>query len=348
MYITILLSVIVTVVALEAFTLLRDPEKIVFRCELDMELTEPDEVATLTYRIRNTAPWPMMFVSYSFLFGEAVEVRENEEWIRRHFVGDFFSKMYATNIFLMPRRTHRGRMRISLKERGIHTLGMVYIETGDFLGLKSRVRSFDLDRKVVCTARLVDDEPDVLALGGLLGDISVRRFICEDPSLILGYGEYTGSEPMKSISWSQTAKTGRLMVKKHDFTTDVDVSVVVNMEETERNTKERCLSLVRTVCETLEKHKIPYAIRSNGDLFEMEKGIGRMHYMELQRRLGVSRFAQFAPFERLAERCALAGMGSGGCIVITPELNERAEACVARLRGGADGRVCVIEGRQEE
>ena len=73
-----------------------------------------------------------------------------------------------------------------------------------------------------------------------------------------------------------------------------------------------------------------------------------MHYMELQRRVGVSRFAHYASFESLAERCTLKGLGSGGCIVITPVLDKRAAACVAKLRGGADGRVCVIEGRREE
>ena len=58
----------------------------------------------------------------------------------------------------------------------------------------------------------------------------MRRFILDDPSLLVGYREYTGREPMKQISWNQTAKTGRLTVRQNDHTTDRIAMVIVNMD----------------------------------------------------------------------------------------------------------------------
>ena len=43
-------------------------QRIAYRCEVNMSLVEPDEVATLTYRVYNTSSWPIMFVSFSFQF----------------------------------------------------------------------------------------------------------------------------------------------------------------------------------------------------------------------------------------------------------------------------------------
>ena len=52
-----------------------------------------------------------------------------------------------------------------------------------------------------------DSSADVLS--GFLGDVSVRRFIYEDPVLTTGFREYTGREPMKHISWTQSARGPR-------------------------------------------------------------------------------------------------------------------------------------------
>ena len=45
-----------------------------------------------------------------------------------------------------------------------------------------------------------------------------------------GFRDYTGREPMKQISFTATARTGRMMVKQFDHTLDVTVSVVLNLD----------------------------------------------------------------------------------------------------------------------
>lgn len=332
--------------AAEIFSLVRDNRRITLRCEVNMNLTEPDEVVTLTYVVQNTSRFPMPFVSFCFHFPEQLQVQENEAWKEAHSVGGAFANMYSFDACLPPHRGLRGKLRFTLKERGLYELGKVYIETGDFLGFHSKVRSFFLPQRIVCTARALPEKPALAPLGGFLGDISVRRFILEDPSLILGYRGYTGTEPMKRISWLQTARTGQLMVKNHDFTVDTDVAVLVDLEHCQKSVAERCLSLVRNVCDLLEDLRIPYAVLSNGDLFATEKGSGRRHNFEVQRRVGLSRFVRYRSFASLAAQWNRPGFSQRGCIVIAPSAAPELTQTLTRLESASGTQVCLLIGEE--
>ncbi len=346
--IAIIFVVVSGLVALEIISLTGRADKLVYACDVNMSLCEPDELVTLTFRVRNASLLPVMYAGFSVLFDDVIEVRESDEWLAKHSQGGLFGNMFSFDFFLLPHRTFRGSIRFSVKERGLHRIGRVYIERGDFMGFKSRVRSFDISKQMICTARPCEDEPEIKALGGFLGDISVRRFICEDPSLVLGFREYTGSEPLKSISWTQTAKTGALMVKKHDFTVDTDVAVVMDIKFTERPVAERCLSLLRTVCDALESARIPYAVYSNGDIFEIEKGGGRTHNFAVQLRIGLSRFVKYSSLPDLVSHVASSGGSKRGCIFITPKLEPETSACIAMLDASSGAPTFVLTGELPE
>ena len=339
-------AVLVFLAAAELLSLRVDPNQIRVRCETDMRLTEPDEAAVLRFQVQNSSRLPLLFVSFSLRFSDSVELREDEGWRKAHQVGGALAPSYLWRISLPPRRGFRGRLRFSLKERGLHELGKVYLETVDFFGFRSRVRSFDMGVRLVCTARSLGEAPGLLPLGGFLGDLSVRRFILEDPSLILGYRDYSGAEAMKHISWLQTARRGRLTVKNHDFTVDADVRVLLNMERCAEETAERCLSLLRTVCDALEARHIPYSVGSNGDLFETARGIGRKHSFEVQRRIGLSRFVRYRDFGELLAAWARPGFSRLGCIVVTPRTSPALSGALARLEAASGVRVCLLAGEE--
>ena len=345
---TFIIPIVCVVIALGVIELLsmNSLRWIAFRCEVNMSLTEPDEVATLTYRVYKTSSWPIMFVGFSFRFDDAIEVRESEEWKKRHNSGGL-TNMFGRELFLLPHKGVRGNIKFSVKRRGVYSVGKIYLETGDFLGLRNDVLSRELDQTIVCTAKLLDQEPDLSVLGGLLGEFTVKRFICDDPSLVLGYREYTGHEPLKDISWTQTAKLNQLMVKKHDFTVDCDAAVLVDIEPSEKKTVERCLSLVRTVCEYLEAERIPYALRSNGDLFETERGNGRKHLLSIQRKIGRAHFVSYFSFDDLVSRMIATEREYRGYIVIVPQHTQQNKADITRLRIGANAEVFVLAAEEE-
>ena len=345
MIIFVLICSLIVIAVLERLSRREDLRRLYVTFSADMDLVEPGEIVTLRYTVCNTGRLPLLFVGFALQFDDAVAIREDTLWTARHVTHSFSGERVDYHFYLLPRRMFSGKLHLSLKKRGVIDLGNCYLETGDLLGLQSAVRSREIGVRIVCTAPCVPlDKPETL--GGFLGNVSVRRFIHEDPSMLLGYRDYTGREPMKQISWFQTAKAGQLTVRVYDHTVDHNVTLLVNMQAGNPRISERCLSLTRTVCEQLEAGKVPYALCSNGDLQSLQEGLGRSHLHFILRRIGISRLAPYRSFSALVDQCIARRRGADSYIVITPSLNGAGEKALQRLQAVSDTRVCVILGEE--
>ena len=335
---------LVTVLLLTAVEILSRREKLrrlVIRFELDTPLVEPGEEVNLRYTVTNPSRFPQLCVGLTLRLDPVFTVCEEEAWMRRHATVDFSGTRVDRNFFLAPGRKLSGKLRFSVKERGLFDFGKYYLESGDFLGLKPMLRTGNVDLRIICTAPSCP-LAEVRALGGELGEVSVRRFIQDDPSLVLGYREYSGREPMKQISWNQTAKAGKLIVRQNDYTTDRVAAVLVNMDPSRPKLMERCLSLTRTVCQQLEEAHVPYGLQSNGDLFSLSQGLGKSHLFFIQRRIGLSRLTGYTGFPALIESCLRRKNGSCTYVIVTPHLDPGVQQAVARLRRYADREPVVL------
>ena len=56
----------------QLLSLLLDNRHVDLQCELDTDITEPDELVTLSYRVQNNGIWPLFFVSLSFSVDEGL------------------------------------------------------------------------------------------------------------------------------------------------------------------------------------------------------------------------------------------------------------------------------------
>lgn len=297
----------------------------------DSTLTEPDEPVTLRYTVHNTSRFPLLYVGLSLQLDPELQLREDESFHGRFASRDFLGTRVEHHFYLGPWRKFSGKLRVSIRQRGVYELGRYYLESGDFLGLRPVVRSGETGVRVVCTARQ-RELPELDTLGGYLGDISVRRFILDDPSMLRGYREYSGREPMKQISWLQSAKAGQLIVRQNDYTVDRNVSVFMNMESAPLPALERCMELLRSVCEQLEAQGVPYGLYCNGDVFSIREGLGRSHLFAIQRRIGLSRLGAFYGFSTLVDGYVRHPRENSSCIIITPVRSAAVEAALPRLR----------------
>lgn len=299
--------------------------------QADSLLTEPDETVTLRYTVYNTSPFPVLCAGLSLQLDSEIDLHEDERFLRRSTSRDFLGTRVEHHFYLLPYRKYSGKLHVSMRRRGVYELGRYYLEFGDLLGLRPVVRSGETELRIVCTSRR-RELPELDTLGGYLGDISVRRFIMDDPSMLKGYREYTGREPMKQISWMQTAKTGQLTVRQNDFTVERNVSILVNMEAAPLPVLEKCMELLRSVCEQLEEQRVPYGLFSNGDVFSLREGLGRNHIFYIQRRIGLSRLGAFYGFSTLVDQYVRHPRENSSCIVITPARSPAVEAALPRLR----------------
>ncbi|MBQ5487810.1 MAG: DUF58 domain-containing protein [Clostridia bacterium] len=337
----ILFLIVVIILAVEGISVWGNKRKLRVEFDLDTTLVEPGETATLYYSVHNPYRLPLLFVGFALHLRPDVTVSEDKEFCRLHVSTNETGSIVKHNFYLPAHSKFSGKVGFTLSKRGIHDIGQYFLETGDFLGLFPIMSNGNVYKKIVCTSEKYSAE-DLPFPGGELGDISVRRFIMDDPTMLLGYREYTGREPMKQISWNQTAKTGRLMVRQNDYTTDRVVTILVNMYSSLRPQLENCLKLVRTVCEQLEEAKIPYELMSNGDLLSVPEGIGREHLFFILRRLGISRLAGFTGFGSLIDRCVRRRRSNSCYIIITPAAGQEEVSLIEHLGRYADNRPIVM------
>jgi uncharacterized protein (DUF58 family) len=75
--------------------------------------------------------------------------------------------------------------------------------------------------------------PDDLALPprSWQGDMSVKRWVVEDPFRRIGVRPYRSGDSLRQVNWSATARTGELQAHQLDTTADYDVLIVLNVED---------------------------------------------------------------------------------------------------------------------
>ena len=137
--------------------------------------------------------------------------------------------------WMLPRQKLNINIPCSIGKRGRYFTNGMTISCGDFFGLSEMATRYDDFIEIVCLPKTADSSLALSTAGGFPGDISVNRFIFEDPVLTIGFREYTGKEPMKQISWLQSARMGKLVVKEMDHTLETSVTVVLNVETAEES-----------------------------------------------------------------------------------------------------------------
>ena len=327
----ILIGLVIIVLLMQFVIAPRVSQHLRLRYSFDTELAEPGEKIAYTGRLLSDFFLPISYLNLFEYMPEGAVISGKKDNMESH------------SIFMRSNHSFSHTVFFTLPKRGVYQNGKYYVETGDFLGLKSWVKSGKISTDITVMPRLCNDVPILEILGGYIGDISVRRFIMEDPVLTIGYLDYTGREPMKKISWKHSAKVGKLMVKKSDYTVDANAVILLNMASGSDEEKEKCFEIVRTVCERLEQEKIPYKFMSNGDAGNLEEGFGKKHINQLMFNLGRSKLYSYYSFDSLVERCIRDRKKSRSYFIISAPLSDDDRTALIRLQRYSEYELCVLE-----
>lgn len=307
-------------------------------------IVEPEEVFQILSTITNTS---LRFISFL----------EVNEYIPPEFeASEEVEKKYS--LFLMPRQCFHHSIDVKALKRGCYYLSGALLKGGGFLGIGENFISVPQRREVLVIPPLYNEIRLNDTVGGFLGDVSVNRFIMEDPVLTMGFREYTGHEPMKMISWSQSARNRRLIVKKYDYTLELVVTVILNVEyrvdkETE-SVIEDCFSIARTICEDLENRRIKYGFITNANTTgaisswdNITDGLGSSHLMAILEGLARASYGYVRPFESILTKIYKNTEHGRSYIIITPELTDKCRHSIGKFRELTDNQVLVITPREE-
>ena len=343
----IIIGVVAALAVMEILSLGSQTGKLSFRCTVDAELIEPGGIVTMTAYVTNSSALPMLFVRLWLFFEEDVELREDKEWVARYRDRNYPRLCIRQRLSLMSHTTAVFKVRLSCSQRGVRKLGRYIFDNGDFLGILNQQYAGVMDPEIVVTARLAEGIAESLPVSGFLGEYSVRRFIHDDPTLIIGTREYSGREPMRLISWTQTAVRGKLMVRKNDHTAEPSAVILVCLGGP-RKAREAVLALTRTVCEQCHEDNVPFALFSNGDLFRTDTGLGQEHMNSILERIGRARPSEYYSFRELTERCLEKRGSASDWILIVPTRNEETEACLRRIEEVSGSCAMVLYGEDWE
>ena len=314
-------------------------------------LIEPGEefeiITTITNHSRRFVP----FVKVEEFFPGELIIKDTQIATRDDVMGN---KRYISTIYLMPRSQLVRKLTASFDARGRYIFHGGDLKGGDFLGVSENIVHFHLFREIVVYPERVATPDIASTMGGFMGDISVRRFIIEDPILTIGSREYTGREPMKAISWSHSARVGHLMVKQFDHTIDPAVSVIFDIQSFESDEdvidrKEFCFKAARTVCETLESQSMKYDFITNAmtmDAFSrwsyINESIGARHISIILEGLGRATHSSVEDLREIMETLVNKQEQNRSAILITAKTPAEYGEDVHFLENKIGGKIFII------
>lgn len=318
------------------------------------DIVEPDERFDIIITFTNHSRLFLPYIKYRERMNAGFKSYVKSENTFVDGRGDIF---VTGTTWLKPRQTLEKHIPVSIERRGRYLLRELTVYGGDFLGISEQMRSYNRMNEVIVYPREAPIGKIDKVFGGFLGDVSVSRFIFEDPVLTLGFREYTGREPMKMISWTQSARSaGGLMVKKYDYTLEPSVSVAVNIETSLPDSEEdieKCFSIARSVCHKLEDQGIKYDFRMNAVMVGamtlkcyVTEGLGKRHFYTILESLGRATYTVSCPCAEIVD-LSVRNTGSGhGIIFITPGGEPQVEARARMMAEKSGGTMLVLTAKE--
>lgn len=161
-------------------------------------------------------------------------------------------------------------------KRGVYKIKSAEIEIGDFLGAAKINLQLKLSEQIIVypeIKKLIDliDVPK-----SLQGDISIRRWIVNDPTQIVGVRKYSHGDGFNTIHWKASAKNNELYVKKCDFTSDPSIMIFLDIQTEDMHWKglnydliEKGIDIAAALMDKALKEKITVGYTAN-TVFENE------------------------------------------------------------------------------
>lgn len=350
-----LLVLIVIAVLLELFSLRKPLSRVSYTVRTSRRSVDPAERFEVVSCVENHSRLPMPFlrIQEKLPFEMTVALRPGQHYDITTPSNISHGLMRASSsVYLMPRQKLTRSLEAEIGLRGRYFLCGADIHGGDFFGLSESFADFPCYCEIVVMPARAPETPQLTALGGFLGDVSVRRFIMEDPVLTMGFHDYTGREPQKSISWARSAREGKLIVREYDHTLEPSVTVVLNIDcegAADAVLIEACYSLARSVCELLEAKRIKYGFITNastagaiGRWSFIGEGLGNSHLYTILEGLGRATYSPVEDMRRTASRAARMAEHGRSHIFITPKRTDAALEATALIRRETGGAITLI------
>lgn len=338
-----LLAIILIAVILQKYSLQIPLEQIGYSITPSKRSVEPGEELLLQTVIENNSKYRIPYMLVEEQIPNVIEINDAQNL---HLTLTSTSYIHRSTIFIKKRqrviRTLHGR----IYKRGMYHFRYANLCVGDFLGLREKVKEIEQDRSIVVFPRRLEDARLSKVLSDVMGEISVNSFLHEDPILVRGYRDYTGCEPLRSISFPMSAKRNQLTVKEFDHTREELVDIILDVSykgefDDYMNHLETMFCIVRTVCENFEQKGISYRFITNAYYAAMEMrgvnvirsgGSGGNSFMKILEILGMASNAAMCRTEELLQNVFTSFSQEKEFIYVSQRREPETLECIQRLK----------------
>lgn len=133
-------------------------------------------------------------------------------------------------LHLGPKDARRWRVETICSRRGRFRMGPLSIRSGDPFGLFPNVRFVPETHELLVYPATVDLSAFALPVGELPGGSAIQRrtpFVTPNAA---GVRDYLPGDAFNRISWTATARTGKLMVKEFELDPTADIWIAVDLQ----------------------------------------------------------------------------------------------------------------------
>jgi hypothetical protein len=133
--------------------------------------------------------------------------------------------------FVMPGHSITLEYRLRCPRRGYHRIGPLLMESGDLFGLQRRFRTGVRQDYISVLPTVAYIETFNVATKRPQGPVRLSNRIYADPTRINNIREYVPGDPLNSIHWKATARTGTLHVKTYEPSSVIGGTLILDLHE---------------------------------------------------------------------------------------------------------------------
>lgn len=220
-----------------------------------------------------------------------------------------------SSLYIGGKQRVRRKTLVEFQLRGVYTFAESELWNGDFLGLYNTLLSKGNRSEIVVYPPRLKDLKKIESILDYLGEQHHDHTLYEDTLSTRSYRDYLPSDPMKYISWKQSAKRQSLIVREFDRICDDAVSIVLDISyrytgdrAQYRSYLEYCFSAVRTLIEELHNSGTSFTFATNAFTPDRQQVYrvtnGQMDIARLYEILGRAKNVEMIPTAMLLARAS--------------------------------------------
>lgn len=177
--------------------------------------------------------------------------------------------IYKRDVFsVLGRQKITREISVKCTKRGRYLASDADITTHTLLYRKHYSKAVGTEAEIYVYPRMTDVSEIAAVCERMLGTIQCAKRLYEDPFAFRSIRSYTTDDPMKTINWKASAKTGSLMVNTFDSAQSRKAMIILDVEDTGilkyEDLVEESIALAATIMRRLIRQSIEAGFAYNG------------------------------------------------------------------------------------